>query len=196
MRKNVSKILVLTLVQNLFLPISNGYAANVTSAAEASLNDAFNRASNGSVIPKPGDKMDWSGGLLERTEDGKFKFTSGNYTQILSDPSDMAILAKNNAQVNINLINSFGIDLNRSPDESSKFNDNFYNLTHTPGNKNGSAEFGLNGSGQGSLKVNYDESGSAKSITTSNGETLSVDEFKRSNLYSALSGNFANDIRV
>ncbi len=164
--------------------------------AQLALQNDFTNALNGSVIPNTGEKMDWSGGTLERLQNGNIKFSNGSYTQELKDVSDISILAKNNSQVNSNWINAYGIDVNKKPEDYKSFNDNFYNLTNKPASANSSSEFGFNGSGNGSLKVNYDQNGQAKSVTVSNGETLSIEEFKRSNLYSALSGNFAEKNNV
>lgn len=162
-------------------------------AGRLSISRDAQSALDGSVVPNPGDKMNWADGVITRKADGSLYYESNkvSYSNTIKSVDDLYTVANHNPNIASYLVDNYGINPSATPASYKNFNDSFWDLTaraHSPNLSLNISPPGFNGD----YTLNFDEDGIAKTVTTPDGQKLSIEEFKRTNAYAAMSGS--NDV--
>lgn len=166
---------------------------NAVAVGKTSIERDAKAALDGSVIPNPGDKMEWVDGTLTRKADGSLYYESSkvSYSNTIKSVDDVYLIANHNKNIASHLVNQYGVNPGADASTYKNFNDNFWDLTARPHSPN--LKWPISPAGfPGDYTLNYDEDGIAQTVTTPDGLTLTIAEFKRTNAYAAMSGS--NDV--
>lgn len=168
-----------------FSPIQAGTRQDITRDVKKAL--------DGAIIPNSGETLAWADGVLTRNSDGSISYKSNDasYSSIIKNPEDIYKVSSQNSSVGEFFIKNYGINTSSNQDNYDSFNENFWELT----SRGHSADLKMNitpAGMSGPHTLNFDSDGIAQTVTMPDGQVLTLEEFKRTNDYAAMSGN--NDV--
>ena len=168
--------------------------AHAQSAIRDQINADLSGILAGKLIPKPGEKMDYAGGILTRMPNLHISYYSNSYchySQEISSLKDFYSLAKNDPSIRVKWMNQYAFDIFGTNEEyfyNLNYNLFLFNNVQKP---NVSFPLSNQPGGYGDYMVNMDSSGKATTVTFPDGNKSSVKFFLGSNFWQAITG--AND---